>query len=101
MALFLMDPLQDPQVGSQVAEALWALNTCLGEMQAELVASREAVLEGMQLLCQSVVYNLCQIEMMLVVRRDQSWEEGELEVEGSGEAEELGERVEERTEWVE
>ena len=88
----------DPQVGSRVVEALWALNACLGEMQAELVAGQEAVLEGMQLLRQSVVYNLCWIEMMLAVWRDQSWEEGEPEVEGSGEAEELGEWVEE---WME
>ena len=35
--------------------------------------------------------------MMLAVWRDQSQEEGEPEVKGSGEAEELGERAEERT----
>ena len=45
-----------------------------------------------------MVYNLHRIEMMLAVQRDRSWEEGELEVEGSGEAEELGEWAEERTE---
>ena len=36
--------------------------------------------------------------MMLAVWRDWSWEEGELEVEGSGESEELEGQVEE---WVE
>ena len=45
-----------------------------------------------------MTYNLRRIEMMLVVQRDWSWEEGEPEVEGSGEAEESGERAEERTE---
>ena len=35
---------------------------------------------------------------MLVVRRDWSREEGDPEVEGSGEAEELRERAEEQTE---
>ena len=38
--------VKDPQVGSRVVEALWALNTCLGEIQAEMVASWEAVLES-------------------------------------------------------
>ena len=32
----------DPQVGSQVIEALWAFNTHLGEIQAKLVAGQEA-----------------------------------------------------------
>ena len=41
----------DPQVGSQVIEALWALNACLGEIQAKLVAGQEAVLESVWLLC--------------------------------------------------
>ena len=45
-----------------------------------------------------MVYNLRWIEMMLAVWRDQSQEEGELEVEGLGEAEESGEWVEE---WME
>ena len=45
-----------------------------------------------------MTYNLCRIEMMLVVQRDQSQEEGEPEVEGSGEAEESGEQVEEQVE---
>ena len=45
-----------------------------------------------------MVYNLHWIEMMLAVRRDRSQEKGELEVEGSGEAEESGEWVEEQTE---
>ena len=88
----------DPQVGSQVIEALWALNACLGEIQAELVAGQEAASESMWLLCRSVIYNLHWIEMMLVVWRDWSREEGELEVEGSGEAEESGEQVKERAE---
>ena len=35
--------------------------------------------------------------MTLAVWRDQSWEEGEPEVKGSGEAEESGERAEEWT----
>ena len=88
----------DPQVGTQVIEALWALNARLDEVQAELVASWEAALESMQLLCQSVTFNLRRIEMMLAVRRDWSWEEGEPEVRGSGEAEELEGQVEERAE---
>ena len=45
-----------------------------------------------------MVYNLHRIEMTLAVMRDWSREEGELEVEGSGEAEESGEWVEERME---
>ena len=90
--------VEDPQVGSRVVEALWALNACLGEIQAELVAGREAASESAWLLRCSVIYNLRQIEMTLAVRRDRSREEGELEVKGSGEAEELGERAEERME---
>ena len=68
----------DPQVGSQAVEALWALKTCLGKIQAKLVTSWEATSESTQLLHQSVIFNLCQIEMTLVVWRDQSREEGEL-----------------------
>ena len=45
-----------------------------------------------------MIYNLHQIEMSLAVQRDWSQEEGEPEVEGSGEAEELGGQVEERVE---
>ena len=45
-----------------------------------------------------MIYNLCWIEMTLAVRRDRSREEGEPEVEGLGEAEELGEWAEEQTE---
>ena len=37
---------EDPQVGSHVVEALWALNAHLGEIQAEMVASWEATLES-------------------------------------------------------
>ena len=37
---------EDPQVGSRVVEALWALNTRLGEIQAEMVAGWEAALES-------------------------------------------------------
>ena len=85
-------------MGSQVVEALWALNTCLGKIQAELVASQEAASESTRLLHWSVIYNLRQIKMTMAVRRDQSQEEGELEVNGSGEAEESGEQVEEWTE---
>ena len=88
---------EDPQVGSRVIEALWALNARLGEIQAKMVTGREAASESAQLLHHSIIYNLCWIEMMLAVQRDQSWEEGELEVEGSEEAEESGEWVEERT----
>ena len=83
---------------SQVVEALWALNACLGEIQAELVASREAVSESVRLLCQLVTYNLWQIEMVLVVWRDRSWQGGEPEVGGSGEADESEGQVEE---WAE
>ena len=63
-----------------------------------MVASQEAVSESARLLHRSIIYNLHQIEMTLVVQRDWSWEEGEPEVEGLGEAEELGEQVEEQTE---
>ena len=90
--------VRDPQVGSQVVEALWALNAHLGKIQAKLVAGWEVVSESMQLLCRSVIYNLCQIDMSLAVQRDRSQEEGEPEVKGSGEAEELGEQVEEQAE---
>ena len=90
--------VEDPQVGSQVVEALWALHTRLGEVQAKLVTSRDATSESVWLLHCSMIYNLRRIEMMLAVWRDQSREEGEPAVKGSGEAEELGERVEERTE---
>ena len=90
--------VKDPQVGSQVVEALCALNARLGLIQAELVASWEAVLESAWLLHWSVIYNLHWIEMTMVVWRDWSREEGEPEVNGLGEAEELGEQVEE---WME
>ena len=53
----------DEEMGSWIVEALWALNSCLGAIEGELVASWEAVLESMWLLCQSMVYNLRQIEM--------------------------------------
>ena len=52
----------------------------------------------MQLLHRSMIYNLRQIEMTLAVQRDRSQEEGEPEVKGPEEAEELGERVEEQME---
>ena len=84
--------VEDPQVGSHIIEALWALNARLGEIQAEMVASREAMSESVRLLHHSMTYNLCRIEMMLAVWRDWSWEEGEPEVKGSGE------QAEERTE---
>ena len=90
--------VEDPQVGSQVIVALWALNARLGEIQAELVAGREATLENAWLLHCLMIYNLRRLEMSLAVRRDWSQEEGEPEVEGLGEAEESGERVEEWTE---
>ena len=90
--------VEDPQVGSRVIEALWALNACLGKIQAELVTGQEAVSESTWLLHHSVIFNLHWIEMTLVVWRDWNWKEGEPEVEGSGEAEESGEQAEERTE---
>ena len=37
---------EDPQVGSQVVEPLWALNAHLGKIQAKMVASREAASES-------------------------------------------------------
>ena len=43
-----------------------------------------------------MVYNLRRIEMTLAVQRDRSQGEGEPEVKGLGEAEELGEQVEEQ-----
>ena len=52
----------------------------------------------MRLLRRSMIFNLHRIEMMLVVWRDRSQEEGEPEVEGSREAEESGEWAEERME---
>ena len=42
-------------------------------------------MESAWLLHHSMIFNLHWIEMTLAVRRDQSWEEGEPEVEGSGE----------------
>ena len=54
--------------------------------------------KSVRLLHCSMIFNLHQIEMMLAVQRDWSWEEGDPEVEGLGEAEESGEQVEERTE---
>ena len=45
-----------------------------------------------------MIYNLHQIEITLVVRRNWSWEEGESEVKGSGKAEESGGQAEERAE---
>ena len=63
-----------------------------------MVASQEATSESMQLLHQLVTYNLHRIKMTLAVQREQSWEEGELEVWGSGEAEESERQVEE---WAE
>ena len=88
--------VEDPQVGSRVIEALWALNAHLGEIQAELVAGREAMSESTQLLRRSLTFNLRWIKMTLVVQRDRSQEEGEPEDEGSGEAEESGEWAEEQ-----
>ena len=89
---------EDPQMGSQIVEALWALNSCMGAIKGELAASWEAALESVQLLHQLVIYNLCWIEMTLAVWGDQSQDKGELEVRGSGEAEESVGRVEE---WAE
>ena len=90
--------VEEPQMGSWIVEALWDLNSHLGVIEGELVASQEVALESAWLLHWSVVYNLCQIEMTLVVQRDWSWDEGEPEVGGSGEAEELEGQVEECTE---
>ena len=59
-----------PQVGSQVVEALWALNTCVGDIQAKLVASREVTSESVQLLCCLLIYNMHQIELTSVVWRE-------------------------------
>ena len=47
---------------------------------------------------QSMIYNLWQIKMSLAVWRDRSRDEGELEVGGSGEAEESEGQVEEQAE---
>ena len=63
-----------------------------------MVTSWEAASESARLLHRSVTYNLHRIEMTMVVWRDWSQEEGEPEVEGLGEAEELGERAEEQME---
>ena len=38
--------VKDPQVGSCIVEALWALNARLGEIQAEMVTGREATSES-------------------------------------------------------
>ena len=90
--------VEDPQVGSRVVEALWALNACLGKIQAELVAGQEAASESAWLLHRSMIYNLRWIKMTMAVWRDWSQEEGEPEVEGSGEAEASGEQAEEQME---
>ena len=42
--------VRDPQVGSRVIEALWALNARLGKIQAKLVAGWEAASESTWLL---------------------------------------------------
>ena len=60
--------VKDPQVGSQVVEALLALNAHLGEIWAKLVAGQEAASESMRLLCCSVIFNLRRIEMTLAVQ---------------------------------
>ena len=70
----------------------------MGEIQAELVAGWVAASESVWLLHCSIIYNLRRIKMMLAVRRDRSQEEGEPEVKGSEEVEELGEGAEEQTE---
>ena len=85
-----------PQVGSQLVEALWA--PCLGNIQAELVASWEAASESVQLLHCLLIYNMRWIELTLAVQRERSRDEGEPEVKGSGEAEESEGQAEE---WVE
>ena len=38
--------VEDPQVGSRVVEALWALNARLGKIQAEMVTGQEAMSES-------------------------------------------------------
>ena len=37
---------KDLQMGSQIVEALWALNACLDAIEGELVTSQEAALES-------------------------------------------------------
>ena len=89
---------KDLQMGSQIVEALWALNACLDAIEGELVTSQEAALESVWLLHWLVVYNLHWIEMMLAVWGDWSRDEGEPEVRGSEEAEESEGQVEEQAE---
>ena len=55
-------------------------------------------MESVWLLHQSMIYYLHQIKMALAVWRDWGQDEGELEVGGSGEAEELEGQAEERVE---
>ena len=81
-----------------ISNTLWALNTHLSDIQVELVTSQEAASESTRLLHRSMIYNLHWIEMMLAIQRDWSWDEGEPEVGGSGEAEELEGQVEEQVE---
>ena len=63
---------KDSQLGSQIIEALWALNTCLGAIESELVTSWEAMSESAWLLHWSLIYNMHQIEMTLAVWWEQS-----------------------------
>ena len=63
---------KDSQMGSHIVEALWALNTCLGAIESELVTSQETALESMWLLRCSLIYNMRWIEMTLAVQRERS-----------------------------
>ena len=84
-------------LGAEVARAIWQLGDRLTSVAEELAASREAIAEESRLLRRVLVCNLRQIEMAF-----EGWggrdEENNLGVEGSGEAEDLGEWVEEQME---
>ena len=82
-----------PDLGTQIIEALGAIGALLSIIEGEMAACWEAMAEELRLLHCLLVHNLCQIEMTLECQGGQ--EEGELEVGGSGEAEESEEWAEE------
>ena len=84
------------QLGAKVVEVLWHLNNCLVLVEEELAVSWEAAMENVWLLHHLLVHNLWKIKMTLEGQRGQ--EEGESEVGGSGEVEELEEWAEEQAE---
>ena len=84
------------QVGAKIARAIWQLNDHLTSIVDELAVSQEATVVELRLLHQMLTRNLWPVNLALGSRRGQ--EEGESEVEGSGEVERSEEWVEEQVE---